>query len=80
MVNGTVTISIKDFKELESSNEKAESLAASTKRAVRELQVFLSFMCTRKDMEPLVEEFNRQSSGSEIVIEEGHAKIKFNDQ
>ena len=37
--------------------------------------VFLSFLVTREHIQEYVEEFNKQSSGSRINVEEGRAKI-----
>lgn len=44
--------------------------------AIKELQVFLSFLCTRENIEKHVEEFNRQSKTSVININGGIAKIE----
>lgn len=44
--------------------------------AAKELQVFLSFIATRTDIEKYVEEFNRQSKTSEIIFEGNLAKIE----
>ena len=52
----------------------------NVKKAAKELQVFLSYLCTRVDIEPFVQEFNKQSRTSEILLGGGHAKIKFKDQ
>lgn len=76
---GTVTISLKDYHDLLESKEKSETLRDDTQRAAKEIAVFLSFMVTRKDIEPYVQEFNRQATSSEIVIEDGRARIKFKD-
>ena len=58
---GTVTISLDDYHKLIELQEKADALTASTKRAAKELAVFLSFMTSRSDIEPHVSEFNKQS-------------------
>jgi hypothetical protein len=80
VVNGTVTISIKDFTELTKKSEEAEMRIIGTRRASKELEVFLSFLCISKNMDSSIEEFNRQSTTSEIIMTEGRAKIKFKDQ
>lgn len=49
-------------------------------RAAKELEVFLSFLVTRENLEEYIEEFNRQSQRSTISVVEGRAKIAFNDQ
>ena len=48
--------------------------------ASKEMQVFLSFLSTRADIEKYVEEFNKQSKTSRIVFEGTHAKIEFKDE
>jgi hypothetical protein len=44
--------------------------------ASKELQVFLSFLSSRADIEKHVEEFNRQSKTSKITFEGTSAKIE----
>lgn len=80
MVEGTVTITIKDFQALIDVKIDADNRISNVKKAAKELQVFLSYLCTRVDIEPFVAEFNKQSRTSEIVIENGFAKIKFKDE
>ena len=77
MVKGTVTISIEDFQAFLESAERAEELKESTKLAAKELEVFLSFLCSKGNIEKFVDEFNRQSKTSEIIITSGRAKINF---
>ena len=78
MVKGSVTISIDDFQALLDTKLDAEELREKTELAAKELQVFLSFLCTRENIEKYVEEFNRQSKTSKISIEGGIAKIILN--
>ena len=78
MVKGTVTISIDDYHAFLDSAEESIKVRESANRAAKELQVFLSFLCTRENIEKYVEEFNRQSKTSKIIIEGGIAKIKLN--
>ena len=80
MVNGTVTISIEDFQALLDAKVKAEEIKDSTKLAAKELQVFLSYLCDREDISKYIEEFNRQSKTSTIIIQNGRAQIKFNEK
>tara|TARA_R110002074_G_scaffold116259_1_gene247476 strand:- start:3271 stop:3516 length:246 start_codon:yes stop_codon:yes gene_type:complete len=75
-MKGSVTISLEDYEKLKDVKDKAEHLVDNTKLAAKELQVFLSFLCTRESIEPFVEEFNRQSSTSIIKIENGRARIE----
>lgn len=80
MVDGTVSITLKDFQNLVDVKTNADDRINNVKKAAKELQVFLSYLCTRVDIEPFVQEFNKQSRTSEILLEAGHAKIKFKDQ
>ena len=79
MVKGSVTISIDDYHALIDSAEESVKVRESANRAAKELQVFLSFLCTRENIENYVEEFNRQSKTSEIIINNGIVKIEVND-
>ena len=79
MVKGSVTISIEDFQAFLESAERAEELKESTKLAAKELQVFLSYLCDKEDISKYIEEFNRQSKTSTIIITSGRAQIKFKD-
>ena len=76
MVKGTVNISLEDYHSLVESSSKSLELKENLQLAVKELQVFLSFLCTREDIEKYVEEFNRQSKTSKININSGIAKIE----
>ena len=78
-MNGTVTISLEDFTSLLEASKKASSAQEKTKLATKELQVFLTFLCDREDISKYVDEFNRQSKTSNIVISNGRAQIKFKD-
>ena len=78
-MDGSVSISIKDFQDLLDMKLRSEERIEKTRLAAKELQVFLSFICTRADIRDLVDEFNRQSKTCQILIERGVAKIKFND-
>ena len=78
-MDGTVTITLKDFQELVDASKNATNLKVKTQLAAKELQVFLSFLCNKVDLNDLVEEFNRQSRTSMIILEGGIARIKFKD-
>ena len=79
-MTGNVTISLKEFDKLRNSSHHAEQRKERVLLATKELEVFLSFVCTRQNIETLVDEFNRQSQTSTILIENGRAKIIFNDE
>ena len=76
MVKGTVNISLEDYHSLLDSAQKSLELKGNLDKAIKELQVFLSFLCTRDNIEDYVEEFNRQSKTSVININGGIAKIE----
>jgi hypothetical protein len=79
VVKGSVTISIDDYHTLLDSKTESSELKDRLNTAVKELQVFLSFLCTRENLEKYVEEFNRQSKTSKININGGIAKIELKD-
>ena len=79
MVKGTVSISIEDYHTLIDASTKSLELKENLQLAVKELQVFLSFLCTREDIEKYVKEFNRQSKTTKININGGIAKIETKD-
>lgn len=78
-MNGSVTISIEDFDNLRDAQSKADTRSLGLSRAAKELEVFLSFLCTRESIQIYVEEFNKQSRTSRINLDEGRAKIVFKD-
>ena len=80
MVKGSVTISIEDFQSMIDSKLNSDERIKQTNLASKELQVFLSFLCTRVDIKPFVDQFNKQSRTSTITIEGGRAKIKFKNE
>ena len=78
-MTGTVTISIADFTSLLEASKDSSIAIDKTKLAAKELQVFLSFLCGKEDISVYIEEFNKQSKTSEIIINSGRAQIKFKD-
>ena len=48
-------------------------------QAANEMQVFLSFLCTRENIEKYIDEFNKQSKTSRILIEGSYVKIELNN-
>ena len=76
---GTVTIPIKDFDKLREAESKADQSLIGLTRAAKELEVFLSFLVTRENIQEYIEEFNKQSQRSTISVIDGRAKIAFND-
>lgn len=78
-MTGTVTISLKDFDELREAKGKADKNLQNLHRAAKELEVFLSFLCSRESIGEYIDEFNRQSQKARITISDGRAKIVLND-
>lgn len=76
---GSVTISLEDYHGLIELQDRSEKMSESTKRASKEVAVFLSFLTSRADIEPYVSEFNKQSKTSKIVLEDGRARINLLD-
>lgn len=79
-MTGTVTISLKDYKKLENAQGNATTMNERTLQAAKEVEVFLSFLCTRESITPYIEEFNKQSRNSKIILNDGRVKIKFNEK
>ena len=79
MVKGSVTISIEDFQAMLDTKIDSDKKMDHINLFTKELQVFLSWICSREDIEKHVEEFNTQSKSAKITIEDGRAKIKIND-
>jgi|TARA_R110002126_G_scaffold140571_1_gene285417 hypothetical protein len=78
-MNGTVTLPLKDFDELRSSSKDSQDMQKKLKRAAKEIEVFLSFLCTRENIQIYVDEFNNQSSQATIRIVDGKAKVQINE-
>ena len=76
MVKGTVSISIEDYHALIDASSKSLELKGNLQLAIKEVQVFLSYLCTRENIEKYVEEFNKQSKTSKININGGIVKIE----
>ena len=76
-IPGTVTINLEDYLELVEHTKKVSNLKTNTSRAAKEMSVFLSFLCSREDIALYIEEFNRQSTTSKIIVEGSRATIEF---
>ena len=76
-IRGTVTINLDDYTLLNAEFEDALELREELFRAATELEIFLSYLCTRIDILPFIEKYNIQSKSSSIIVEDGKAKIKF---
>ena len=80
-MKGTVTIGLEDYMSLTKESDKAKELADKVKEASKELEVFLSFLCKRAEIDKVVSDFNLQSTQSRIEINDGRVKIRlrYND-
>jgi hypothetical protein len=78
-MDGSVTISLKDFDELRSSSKESQEFKEKLSRAAKEIEVFLSFLCTRENIQIYVDEFNNQATRSKIEIVDGRAKVRINE-
>ena len=78
-MDGTVTIPLKEFDELRNSSEAAVQMKQKLSMAAKEIEVFLSFLCTREHIQTYVDEFNTQSLRSTIKIVDGKAKVQINE-
>mgnify|MGYP007090450348 CR=1 FL=1 len=58
---GTVTISLADFETLRKQAESGSKASDEIIKAAKELEVFLSFLITRENIDEYVEEFNSYS-------------------
>ena len=58
---GTVTISLADFEALRKQAESGNKVTDEIVKAAKELEVFLSFLITRENIDDHVEEFNSYS-------------------
>jgi hypothetical protein len=79
-LKGDVTISIEDFQALLDTSTVNMEIRDNLKAAARELEVFLSFICGRIEMEKHIDEFNKQSNHSTINITNGRAKINMKNE
>jgi|TARA_R110002020_G_scaffold137687_2_gene307091 hypothetical protein len=79
-MNGTVTISLENYETLKASVEKTERMQDNLRITIKELQVFLSFICTRSNLELYVEEYNKQATSSRIKLSGGKAVIERIDE
>lgn len=73
---GTVTISLADFESLRKQADSGNKASDEIIKAAKELEVFLSFLITRENIDEHVEEFNSYSKRCKIKVIEGRAKIQ----
>jgi hypothetical protein len=79
-IKGTVTINLSDYHTLIDSHPKVEQAQEKLRKAAKEIEIFLSFICEREDMGIYIEEYNKQAVGSKIVVINDKVKIQFNEE
>jgi hypothetical protein len=77
-MTGSVTISLEDYEELKSKNSNSIELKNKVLKASKEIEIFLSFLCTRENIDDHIKEFNSYSKTCKIHILDGKAKIELN--
>jgi Mg-chelatase subunit ChlI len=77
---GTVTIRLKDYENLRSEQSKALEIERKFVEVSHELEVFLSYLCTRYEVEEHVQKYNMQSTRARILIIDGKAKIEIRNK
>jgi hypothetical protein len=77
---GTVTISLADFEFLRKQADSGSKTSEEIIKAAKELEVFLSFLVTRENIDEHIEEFNSYSKRCKIRIVEGRAKIQITNE
>ena len=75
-MKGTVTISIGDYEKLTKTHKQALKMKDDMMMTMKELQVFLSFLSTRYNLELYIEEYNKQAKSSRILLSGGRAVIE----
>ena len=80
MINGSVTISLQDYESLKLSSESGGKTKEGILKAAKELEVFLSFLCSRENIDEHINEFNTYSKTCKIRIIEGRAKIEITNE
>jgi hypothetical protein len=77
---GTVTISLADFESLRKQADSGNKASEDIVKAAKELEVFLSFLITRENIDEHIQEFNSYSKRCKIRLIEGRAKIQIIDE
>jgi hypothetical protein len=75
-MDGTVTISLKDYDELRNQETFVKDTKQALLKSAKELEVFLSFLCTRESITEYIDEFNTHAKTCKIRLIDGRAKIE----
>jgi len=75
-MTGTVTMTIDDYELLKLNATSGKLERTGILKAAKELEVFLTFLITRENIDEHLEEFNSYSTTCKVRIIEGRAKIE----
>lgn len=75
-MTGTVTMTIDDYELLKLNATSGKLERAGILKAAKELEVFLTFLITRENIDEHLEEFNSYSTTCKVRIIDGRAKIE----
>jgi hypothetical protein len=75
-MTGTVTMTIDDYELLKLNATSGKIERTGILKAAKELEVFLTFLITRENIDEHLEEFNSYSTTCKVRIIDGRAKIE----
>ena len=75
-MTGTVTMTIDDYELLKLSATSGKIERTGILKAAKELEVFLTFLITRENIDEHLEEFNSYSTSCKVRIIDGRARIE----
>jgi hypothetical protein len=78
-MTGTVTMTIADYETLKLEAQSARLERTGLLKAAKELEVFLTFLITRENIDEHLTEFNSYSTTCKVRIVDGRAKIELLD-
>ena len=75
-MTGTVTMTIDDYELLKLNATSGKLERTGILKAAKELEVFLTFLITRENIDEHLEEFNSYSTSCKVRIIDGRARIE----
>jgi|LauGreDrversion4_2_1035121.scaffolds.fasta_scaffold76058_7 hypothetical protein len=78
-MTGTVTMTIEDYETLKLGAQASKIERTGLLKAAKELEVFLTFLITRENIDEHLDEFNSYSTTCKVRIVDGRAKIELLD-
>ena len=75
-MTGTVTLTLEDYHALKDAAPNVIKEKKDLLRAAKELEVFLTYLITRENIDEHLQEFNSYSTSCKVRIVDGHAKIE----